>query len=595
MTALHTTADLILSALRPYNLQEVGAGRYRSDSPLRPGSNSLAFSVMVKPDGEHGAWYDHVSSEGGSLYELASLLNITTAPTPQPSASSKRAYDGLEDYAREHGASAAVFEAARWEECTHNGRPALRFPTASGVRYRYLDGQKPPYQSPQGYQACWYGLKRAIELATANEHPLVLCNGEASTVVAHAYGIPAACVTGSGERPIPAELLEELTTKWRGAVVVAMDCDDKGRAAAPKIAAQLRDAGFEARTIDLGGTLGFDLADYCHLHGTDAAADLLSARPVAPVTRTWLTEEELEALPAPTPLRGSPLYERTIAVLYGPSGVGKTFYAITIAMQSAVQSGKPVLYVAAEDVEGVRIRKNAWRELYGETGGTFLTWPCEVNLMEPTQVANVIAETRELGLGLVVLDTLAQCAIGADDNSSKDMGLFMEAAKIIARETGATVLLVHHSGKSGGQERGSSAIRAAAYTMLEASDEDGVLRIACTKAKNSRPFDPLYFRLVEHGDSAVAVPAEYVRRDESRLTNNQRVILEQLALDIFANTGMSASEIERVTGIASKTMYRTLDHLKQANFIRQSEKGNPYHITDKGRKALQSAIVATVT
>ena len=112
MTAAHTTADSILSALRPYNLQEVGPGRYRSDSPLRPGSNSKAFSLMVKPDGEHGGWYDHVSNEGGSLYQLAAHLGI--APTAKAStASSKRAYQGLADYAREHGTTPDVFTAAR--------------------------------------------------------------------------------------------------------------------------------------------------------------------------------------------------------------------------------------------------------------------------------------------------------------------------------------------------------------------------------------------------------------------------------------------------------------------------------------------------
>lgn len=49
-----TTAEKVLAALEAYGLKKEGQNRYRCNSPLRPGSNSHAFTVTID-DGEHGA------------------------------------------------------------------------------------------------------------------------------------------------------------------------------------------------------------------------------------------------------------------------------------------------------------------------------------------------------------------------------------------------------------------------------------------------------------------------------------------------------------------------------------------------------------
>ncbi len=58
--------------------QQGGPGSYRGNSPFRSGSDSQGFTLIIEDD-EYGAWYDHVSGEGGSLYELADHLNIERA------------------------------------------------------------------------------------------------------------------------------------------------------------------------------------------------------------------------------------------------------------------------------------------------------------------------------------------------------------------------------------------------------------------------------------------------------------------------------------------------------------------------------------
>lgn len=272
-----TTSERVLMALQPYNLKQEGTGKWRCNSPLRPNSDSHAFTLTIQPDGEHGAYKDHARPEDhGSLYDLADLLHIETNRVHVDN--TKREYADLEDYAKAHGVTAETMRAAGWEDkrmVKDKGvdRPALAFKTANGTRYRFIDGVKglAPYKSDFGYKSCWYGLKRAIEMARKQGSPLVLCNGEVSTIVAQAHDIPAASIT-NGEKKYPNELLQELLSAWDGAFWIAMDCDSTGKHAAKEIADQL--VGRDVTVIDLGLTSGGDLADLCRLFAADARAEL---------------------------------------------------------------------------------------------------------------------------------------------------------------------------------------------------------------------------------------------------------------------------------------------------------------------------------
>lgn len=70
-----STADQVLAVLERYGLKKLGQGRYRCNSPFRPQSNSGAFALTLK-DGEHGVYFDFVSKETGTLYDLARKLGI---------------------------------------------------------------------------------------------------------------------------------------------------------------------------------------------------------------------------------------------------------------------------------------------------------------------------------------------------------------------------------------------------------------------------------------------------------------------------------------------------------------------------------------
>jgi hypothetical protein len=601
-----TTASQILSALTDYHLKQVGPYQYRAHSPLRPDSDSFGFTLVTSEDGEHGAYFDHVSEDSGTLYELAYRLGIEAPPSRQPIPSTKRVYSGLGDYAAAHGVAVEVFTVAGWSEIIRDNRPALAFTTQTGTRYRFLDGDKPSYKSTPGYQRCWYGLSRAVQIAAETDQSLVICNGEASTVVGQHFGMAACAVTGGEKKALPEALLEELRAVYQGQVLVAFDCLDKGAEAAPALAAQLHQAGLAARAIDLGLGKGGDLADFCQLY-TDTAAERLPALPeIQPISTiaeskglgwNWIHADQLDHLPPMRWLIQDEIPEQALVVLFGQSGAGKSFIALDYSLQIAQHH--PVLYIAAEGHAGYANRKIAWCKHHGLDAGQ-LYFPdnnAVISLLDPQVVEAFIASVLPLQPKLIVFDTLAWCMTGGDENSTSDMQRFITHCRHIQNATGATLLLVHHTGKSGASERGSSALRGGADQMIELSNEDDIMTLSCSKSKETEGFEDRYLaRLTletRPGEtSCVWLPTDKVTQTKSdRLSRQQRDVLGILSTPLFIEVGARFAQLaEALPNISRSGMYKILNRLMaaQLGYITQGKRGEPFSITPAGLAALST-------
>jgi hypothetical protein len=602
-----STASRVLAALAPYDLKaEREAGKYRCNSPLRPGSNSHAFTLILH-DGEHGAYFDHVTDDSGTLYDLAQRLGIDLPTARQLVADTKRAYSGLVDYAQAHGVAAAIFAGAGWSETIHQGRPALAFVTSTGTRYRFLDGDKPTYKSPVSYERCWYSLQRAVQLANETGQALVICNGEASTVVGQHFGLAACAVTGGEQKDLPADLLDELKAVYSGPVIVAFDCLDKGAEVAPLLAAQLKTAGFAARAVDLGLGKGGDLADFCRLHTAGAVTalsalpDLSSAPPASAILARrwqWIPADQLDTLPPVRWLISNEIPEQALVVLFGQSGAGKSFIALDYSLR--VAQDHPVLYIAAEGHAGYANRKIAWCKHHGLSSGQ-LYFPGDntvISLLDPQVVQDFIASVTPLHPKLIVFDTLAWCMTGGDENSTGDMQRLITHCRQIQTVTGATVLLVHHTGKNGASERGSSALRGGADLMIEVSNDDDLITLSCSKSKETEGFDDRHLaRLTidtRPGEtSCVWLPTDKVAHSKTnRLTRQQREVLETLNSPLFAEVGARFSQLaDALPDISRSGLYKILNRLMdtRVGYITQGKKGEPFTITEAGRTALSTA------
>lgn len=276
-------------------------------------------------------------------------------------------------------------------------------------------------------------------------------------------------------------------------------------------------------------------------------------------------------------------------IVCGASGAGKSFLMIDYAMQIARRYlDRAVVYIAPEGGSGYRARVDAWLNHFGgdEPNNLFFILQA-IPLLNPQAVNDFITTIRPLNPVIVIIDTLARCLIGGDENSAKDIGVFFYHTDQIRQETNAAIAVVHHTGK-GGAYRGSSSLYGSVESWIDVANDDGLITVSCGKSKDSTPFQPRYLRMVESGESVVLRPSDQVTQRDHALTEGQRKILETLALDIFSEAGARRSELVAATGVNDVTMYRVLSRLKRDRFISQSKKGDPYYITTEGMTAIKN-------
>ncbi|MCL2122659.1 MAG: helicase RepA family protein [Desulfovibrionaceae bacterium] len=141
-------------------------------------------------------------------------------------------------------------------------------------------------------------------------------------------------------------------------------------------------------------------------------------------------------------------------ILYGPSMSAKTFIALdmcfSIAMGTKWFDWKTypceILYVNLEGGHSIKKRIKAWMQETGEGYPDAVGFTLDrFNLLKEEDV-NAIIEISPKG-GMVVIDTMNRATPGADENSSTDMSLIIEAADKIYRAIGGLVVIITHTGK----------------------------------------------------------------------------------------------------------------------------------------------------
>lgn len=197
-----------------------------------------------------------------------------------------------------------------------------------------------------------------------------------------------------------------------------------------------------------------------------------------------------------------------LVALYAPPGAGKSFYALSLALEAASGGSWigerleacPVLYVAAERATEIRDRAEAWHrhtESPIPERLTVLSPPSPPQLTNPAHVATLCDMVRDHGSRIVVLDTYAQMTLGLEENSSKETGPILEALGRIRQATeGGLVIVVHHTGKDSSRGlRGSSAFLGAVDLSIGLEGSEGQLRATVTKSNAGTAPMPEWYKL----------------------------------------------------------------------------------------------------
>jgi hypothetical protein len=208
------------------------------------------------------------------------------------------------------------------------------------------------------------------------------------------------------------------------------------------------------------------------------------------------------------------LNRRSLAVVYGAPNAGKSFFVSDLAINVAL--GQPwqdrniipglVIYCALEGTFGINNRIAAFKERSGfdYNGVPFVLLPGGLDLRTSSndavyliELAQQLACEYEMDTALVVIDTVARAMAGGNENASEDMGALIKNLELIAEETGACVLGIHHSGKDETRgARGWSGLRAAIDTEIEVRDA-GVLKTATVLKQRDLPKGGQFFFTLE--------------------------------------------------------------------------------------------------
>jgi hypothetical protein len=248
-----------------------------------------------------------------------------------------------------------------------------------------------------------------------------------------------------------------------------------------------------------------------------------------------------------------------VSAVYGAPKSTKTFLALDVALHVAHArnwygqrvKGGGVVYVCGEGAAGARLRMKAWRqERDGDDGAPFAMIPQSLNLFDDDdELTRLIDEVNGLSgpmeapVRLVILDTLARMIGAGDEDKARDINLFVRSSERIQRETGAHVMIVHHSGKDRDRGmRGSNALLGAVDVAIEVTkDDEGFCEAKVTAIKDGGDVGPFRYTLRqtvvgcdedgEDIESCVIVPADAsqgAKRKAPKLTPAELRALEQL-------------------------------------------------------------------
>jgi hypothetical protein len=299
-----------------------------------------------------------------------------------------------------------------------------------------------------------------------------------------------------------------------------------------------------------------------------------------------LDSNGLDQLASPVSLIDHILYFDTLSWIIGKPGSGKSFIALDmaghigsgIAWQGFQVRRTNVIYVSPESPGGVKLRKQAWEASMGHKMDGVFFLPLPINALHAGEFSALADLTQEVRAGLIVLDTQARMTVGLEENSSKDMGVYVDKLERLRERTRACVANIHHTPRGADHLRGSTALEGAAGTILTVKKEADELTVSSDpekggKTKDIAPFDDVRLRLVPYAESAIvtamAVSASGDRQIPTDMERSLRSWWQQ-----HGSEPVSVSLLTRTDVIVERTFHRYKKTLIDQGVLTKTGKGN---------------------
>jgi len=348
-------------------------------------------------------------------------------------------------------------------------------------------------------------------------------------------------------------------------------------------------------------------------HPADGDRDRIQAAKVSPPLPIYSTVE-IRSLPDPVWQINGLILQRSLFTVYGPSGHGKTFLALDLAL--CVAAGLPflrkpvvkgtVVYVYAEGAPNLKYRIQAWQEqhsfdVHEPENVRFI--PTSVDLMDPKgEGLRDLLKTIETVLpdvDLVIIDTLAKCFGDADEDTTQAMNSFTNRCAFIRDTFDCTVGVVHHTGHNKSRERGNRALRSNFDTFIRCAkrkDSDTLVTLKCEKQKDGSPFEDIRLRLTEVpvADGTTCVVRLDGGEEEPIIVLSEDMEKQLRALQSFGDSGAAFEEWNKSVqkaGISESQFKRNRKRLVRYGYVTDPPEDEPhrgfkYELTPLGQRAI---------
>jgi len=201
------------------------------------------------------------------------------------------------------------------------------------------------------------------------------------------------------------------------------------------------------------------------------------------------------------------LQRDALIMIHGPSGGGKTFCILDMALRMAANiptwadhrvNPGPVVYLAGEGHHGLRGRIAAWKQ--HNQAGKLNMWlsksGCDLNQAEGYRKTVDSIRTIKTNPAVIIVDTLHRFLNG-DENSAQDAKTMLDACSSLMNEFSCSVVLVHHTGVNNEAQhraRGSSAWRGALDIEISVipGDDENPMQIVQRKSKDAELSQDVY-------------------------------------------------------------------------------------------------------
>jgi RecA-family ATPase len=221
--------------------------------------------------------------------------------------------------------------------------------------------------------------------------------------------------------------------------------------------------------------------------------------------------------------------EQSLVQVYGETNHGKSLVVWDLACAMChgfetwfgrrILKPGPVVWINADGGRGLTLRANAWAEAHSaQMKYPLLTLMGSVLLNKADQMTAFRLQLLEMEEkpAMVVFDTQSRCMPGGDENDQGVMTAVTEGLHRIKNEVGCSVILIHHTDKSGQWERGSGVVKNETDTQIRVSKDAGrgVFTVACKKIRDGATFEDFHFSLLPVGESIVIVQCEAPPKEE---------------------------------------------------------------------------------